>query len=306
MRKVMKQGNQLDGHGQPRNTALNYKNNKTKAVLTLKGIIDGILADVALNDIEAIYLKAWCCNDTFNFNDGDFIDIKEQTEDILEDGMITSSEQKDMQQMLNDILEYCSVSEAPTRESTNYLLGFLSGISADDVINDDEIYKLRDHLSQNAEFVKQWPANALKARLDSVLEDGIIDDNERQDLMSLITAVSGQSFLDTGLAYGMSADFSTSNDNDLKLDGLHICFTGTFISGSRKKQQEAAAKLGATVSPRVTQKIDVLVLGSVASRDWKFSSYGRKIEAVLSNRVNGSTTEIISEELWNDITCNRL
>jgi hypothetical protein len=102
MRKVMKQDNQLDDHGQPRNTAFNHKNNKTKAVLTLKGIIDGILADVALNDIEVIYLKAWCCNDTFDFNDGDFIGIKEQIEDILEDGMITSSEQKDMQQMLSD------------------------------------------------------------------------------------------------------------------------------------------------------------------------------------------------------------
>jgi NAD-dependent DNA ligase len=302
----MKQDNQLDIHGQPRNIAFNYKNNKTKAVLTLKGIIDGILADVVLNDIEVIYLKAWCCNDTFNFNDGDFIDIREQIGDILEDGLITSSEQKDMQQMLNDILEYCSVSEAPTRESTNYLLGFLSGISADDVLNDDEIYKLRDHLSHNADFVKQWPANALKARLDSVLEDGIIDDSERHDLMSLVKAVSGQSFLDTGLAYGMSADFSTSNDIDLKLDGLRICFTGTFISGSRKRQSEFATKLGATVSSTITQKLDVLVLGSIASRDWKFSSYGTKIAAVLSNRVAGSTTQIINEELWNDIACNSL
>jgi hypothetical protein len=306
MRKLVTQDNQLDKNGQPHSIAFNYKSNKTKAVLTLKGIIDGILADVALNVIEVTYLKAWCCNDTFDFNDGDFIDIKEQIEDVLEDGMITSSEQKDIQQMLKDILEYCSTSEVPARESTNYLLGFLSGISADDVLNDDEIHKLRDHLSHNADFVKQWPANALKARLDAVLEDGIIDDSERHDLMSLVKAVSGQSFLDTGLAYGMSADFSTNNDNDFKLDGLHVCFTGTFISGSRNKQKEVATKLGATVSPKVTQKIDVLVLGSVVSRDWKFSSYGRKIEAVLSNRVAGSTTEIINEELWNDITCHSL
>ena len=143
----------------------------------------------------------------------------------------------------------------------------------------------------------------MKARLDDVLEDGVIEESERQDLMSLVKAVSGQSFLDTGLAYGMSADFSTTCKNSLKLDGLHICFTGTFISGSRKKQQEIATKLGAIVSPRVTKKTDVLILGSVANRDWKFSSYGRKVEAVLSNRFNGATTEIINEDLWNVITC---
>tara|TARA_R110001592_G_scaffold363326_1_gene684135 strand:- start:5471 stop:6385 length:915 start_codon:yes stop_codon:yes gene_type:complete len=294
---------QLDKHGQPLITAFNYKRNKTKAVLTLKGIIDGILADVALNDIEIIYLKSWCTNETFDFNDGDFIDIKEQVEDILEDGVITSAEQKDMQQMLSDIIECCSKDDVPTKESVNYLLGFLSGISADDVLNDEEIYKLRDHLSQGANFASEWPANALKARLDDVLEDGVIEESERQDLMSLVKAVSGQSFLDTGLAYGMSADFSTTCKNSLKLDGLHICFTGTFISGSRKKQQEIATKLGAIVSPRVTKKTDVLILGSVANRDWKFSSYGRKVEAVLSNRFNGATTEIINEDLWNVITC---
>lgn len=302
----MTQENQLDENHQPSVIAFNYNKNKTKAVLTLKGIIDGVLADVSLNEVEITYLKAWCSNDTFDFNDGDFIDIKEQIEDILEDGIITSSEQKDIQQMLKGILEYCSDTDIPTRESVNYLLGFLSGISADDVLNDDEIYKLRDHLSGDTDLVKQWPANALKARLDDALEDGIIDDSERHDLMSLVKAVSGQSFIDTGLAYGMSADFSTSNDNLLKLNGLNVCFTGTFISGSRNKQKEVATKFGAIVVPRVTRKVDVLVLGSVASRDWKFSSYGRKIEAVLSNRNGGSTTEIINEELWNIITCNSI
>jgi hypothetical protein len=62
-----------------------------------------------------------------------------------------------------------------------------------------------------------------------------------------------------------------------------------------------------TVYPLVMdQKFDALALGSVHSRDCKFSSYGRKIESVLSNQVDGSTTEIINKELWNDITCNSI
>jgi hypothetical protein len=60
------------------------------------------------------------------------------------------------------------------------------------------------------------------------------------------------------------------------------------------------------ITPVVSQKVDALALGSVHSRDWKFSSYGRKIEAVLSNRVDGPTTEIINKELWNNITCNSI
>jgi hypothetical protein len=303
MRIIMTSVNELDECGQPMNFSFNYKRNKTKAVLTLKGIIDGVLADVILNDIEIIYLKNWSDNDAFDFNDGDFIDIKEQVKDILEDGVISSSEQKDMQEMLNDILKYSSKIEDPNNESINYLLGFLSGISADDILCDEEIFTLRDNLSQKADYVKQWPANALKARLDLVLKDGIIDDDERHDLMQLIKAVSGQTFLNTGLAYGMSADFSTNSNACLKLDGLNICFTGGFLSGSRTIQIEIAKKLGANVVKGINQKLDVLILGSVASKDWKFTSYGKKIGDVLKNRMKGSTTEIVNEEQWNDLTC---
>ena len=303
MRIIMTSVNELDECGQPMNFGFNYKRNKTKAVLTLKGIIDGVLADVILNDIEIIFLRAWSDNDAFNFNDGDFIDIKEQVKDILEDGMISSSEQKDMQQMLNDILEYSSKIKDPHNKSINYLLGFLSGISADDILCDEEIFTLRDNLSQKADYAMQWPANALKARLDLVLKDGIIDDDERHDLMELIKAVSGQTFLKTGLAYGMSADFSTNADAYLKLDGLNICFTGGFLSGSRRIQIEIAKKLGANVVKGINQKLDILVLGSLVSKDWKCTSYGNKIIDVLNNRTKGSTTEIVNEEQWNDLTC---
>jgi hypothetical protein len=39
------------------------------------------------------------------------------------------------------------------------------------------------------------------------------------------------------------------------------------ISGSRNKQREFATKIGATIFSTITQKLDVLVLGSIASRD---------------------------------------
>ena len=86
------------------------------------------------------------------------------------------------------------------------------------------------------------------------------------------------------------------------LSGLTICFTGQFLSGSRKFQSDKASKLGASVKNNITKQVDLLVLGSVASRDWKFSSYGGKIENVLSNRLKGASTEIINEEVWNQIT----
>ena len=297
----MSQSPVLDANGQPISIALGYKRNKAKAVLTLKGIIEGIHCDEKINETELLFLRAWKDSDFFNFNDGDFIDIHEQIEDILEDSLITMEEKSDILNMLDDIIDYGGVAGSEADALANQLLGFLNGISADNHLNDTEIHALLNILKSSSSLSSRWPGNALKIRLDETLADGVIDDNEREDLLNLVKAVSGQKLFETGLAYGLSADFSTCDSKQLHLGDMSICFTGTFLSGNRDKQQLKAQELGAKVAPRVTKSLDVLVLGSLASRDWKFSSYGRKIESVLSNRQSGSTTEIINEETWNEL-----
>lgn len=289
----------LDDHAQPQSIAFNYKRNKAKAILTLKGILDGIHADKHLNPIEEIYLRAWKDNDIFNFRDGDFVDIHEQIEDILEDGVISASELKDIQQMLQDILDYGDLEDGGYESTVNHLLGFLSGISADDTICDMEIERLSSLLEKDKTLSSIWPANAIKKRLDAILADDLVDEDERKELLDLIKAVSGQSMLDTGLAYGMTADFSTTQDGRLCINGKRVCFTGKFLSGTRKVQEQRANALGAEIKGTVSKSIDILVLGSIASRDWRFTSYGRKIESALLLRDERVSVEIINEELWN-------
>ncbi|TOL77210.1 NAD-dependent DNA ligase, partial [Vibrio parahaemolyticus] len=69
-----------------------------------------------------------------------------------------------------------------------------------------------------------------------------------------------------------------------------------------KIQEQKALALGAQVKGNVVKGLDILVLGAVASRDWRFTSYGRKIESVLTYREEGRKIEIINEELWNALT----
>lgn len=292
---------ELNAHGQPAEAKYNYKRNKAKAVLTLKGIIEGIHCDGQINEAEELFIRAWKENDIFRHNDGDFNDIHEQIDDILEDSVITEEEKQDLLNMLNDILNYGSLLGNKITALTNQLLGFLNGISADNDLNDKEIIYLNKLLKSSPELLEHWPGNALNLRLDEILEDGYIDEEERSDLLNLVKAVSGQKLLDTGLAYGMSADYSTTEDTCLSLNGLNICFTGQFLSGTRKVQQEYAKSFGANVCKGVNQKLDILILGSIASRDWKFSSYGNKIHDVLANRSKGAGTEIINEDTWNEL-----
>ena len=55
------------------------------------------------------------------------------------------------------------------------------------------------------------------------------------------------------------------------------------------------------ISSGITKKIDFLVIGTLSSRDWKFSSHGRKIEKAVSYRDDeGAKLKIISEEMLFD------
>jgi len=53
--------------------------------------------------------------------------------------------------------------------------------------------------------------------------------------------------------------------------------------------------LGASVKQNVTKKVAVLVIGTIASRDWQFSSHGRKIEKAIKLKEKGSPVVIMTE-----------
>ena len=62
--------------------------------------------------------------------------------------------------------------------------------------------------------------------------------------------------------------------------------------------EERIKSAGGKISNGITQKLDFLVVGTLSSRDWKFSSHGRKIEKAVSYRDdNGAKLKIISEEM---------
>lgn len=61
-----------------------------------------------------------------------------------------------------------------------------------------------------------------------------------------------------------------------------------------------AAK-GATVKDTVTGGLDYLVIGAIATRDWRHSSYGTKIIKAMQLKEKGRNLAIIAEHHWADL-----
>lgn len=274
------------------------KRNKEKALTSLYGILFGICGDERLNETEILFLDTWLKTDVEFKEDGDFLDIQCAIREALEDGIISVDEREELLCLLADILEYSPPKNAnKLGEMTNLLLGVLQGISADDHINEAEMGLLASLLVDSQELLDCWPGNLLASRLRAIIADGVITEEEQDDLLELVKQITGQRFTDTGLATGMATEFF-ADEGVMSLQGKKVCFTGKFLSNTRFNLEQQAKLLGATPVKWMSKTVNVLIIGSLANRDWMFTSHGRKIEAAIRAKDEGLDIHIINEEDW--------
>ncbi|WP_082930671.1 hypothetical protein [Shewanella woodyi] len=271
--------------------------NIEKAINSLHGIMLGITADNKLKPAEHAFLDLWLKTHAEVSDDPDMIDIVDVLNDVLADGIIDEDEYEDLFSLINDVNDIREFNEPDSHNQINQLLGLLLGISADDEINEKEIYSLNNWLDTNHGIVEQWPASIITSKLGDILEDGVITEDEKKDLLLTVQKITGTHFCETGDA----ADNTTECFDDISEiphDNVGFCFTGKFKSGSRKTVEAKAQSLGAMTSKGVLLSTQFLVIGTLASRDWKYLSHGRKIEKAMSLKEKGHEIYVISEEQW--------
>jgi len=97
----------------------------------------------------------------------------------------------------------------------------------------------------------------------------------------------------------MSTELPVTKNAVITLPCSVFCLTGKFITGTRQKCEDLVIRCGGQVESGVTLRTNYLVIGDLASRDWKFSSFGRKIESAIKYRESGkSDVAILSEQMW--------
>ncbi|MCG9713326.1 hypothetical protein L1D29_10940 [Shewanella insulae] len=286
----------LDKDAQPYGR-FNQAANIEKAVASLHGILLGVTADSKLKPAEHAFLELWVQTHQDISLDPDIVDIVDVLSDVLKDGVIDEDEYDDLFCLINDINQIRGFNEPNSHSQINQLLGLLQGIAADNEINKKEIKALVTWLEINHQIIDKWPASVIASKLSDILEDGIITKEEKNDLLTTVQKITGNHFCDTGDA----SDNTTECFDDISEvlhDNVGFCFTGKFKSGSRKAVESMAQNLGAITSKDVLLSTKYLVIGTLASRDWKYQSHGRKIEKAMSLKEKGHDIYIISEDQW--------
>jgi len=176
------------------------------------------------------------------------------------------------------------------------LIGFLRGIIADQYVSAEETEALAKWCVANREIADVWPVSTLVQRLERIYEDGIADEEERADLAVLINQIVGAQDDET-LLFGPTDLPLTKPAPDVIFDGNEFVFTGKFLYGGRKTCQKEVELRGGRCSETVRLQTSYLVIGTMMSRDWKFSSFGNKILKAV-DYASRCPIAIVSEKHW--------
>lgn len=283
------------------NPAFNYKRNRDKLFANLISIIDGVLSDSELSDSEILYITTWLSDSEQIANNAFVMLLQERISRVLDDGVITLDERKELKQTLLDvqraIMDMPSIDLYSIESDINLLNGLCKGIVADRQLGIEEINYLEWWLTQNGMLKRNYPGRHLYELVKTIKEDGIIDQSESELLYKALVDFSGTD-LDSGVVDGLSCHLPCDEIDVLNIKGSTICLTGNFITGKRSLISTLIENAGGKVIDRVTQTADYLVIGVLSSRDWRFSSHGRKIEKAIDDRDSGkSSVKITTEDI---------
>ncbi|MCG8413509.1 MAG: hypothetical protein MI746_04735 [Pseudomonadales bacterium] len=275
--------------------AFSFSRQKEKAMYGLQGILAGIVADQRLNEKELLFLDAWLQSQAALRDHEDVVAILTQVGEVLEDGQITHDELAGMQDSIEKIVASNEDEPAEGLGRADELVGFLTGVASDGILNDQEVDALSTWLNRNESIRDKWPASVIVNRLNTVLEDGIITEEERQDLMVTVQQITGTEATPEDVKYEASTEVWEDVVDEVNIAGSHFCLAGEFVSGDRNSVDTNLRLRGAETSPNVHKEVDYLVIGTLASRDWLYTSHGRKIEKALLLKRKDAPISVITE-----------
>ena len=263
-----------------------------KSLNSLLGIIEGITIDGAINDQEIQFLENWMNEHRISEQNPPYDKLIPMVAEVISDGVLTEQELRLIKVTCNSLAahEYFSTITADIQR----LHTLLAGIAADAVVSQAELSGLSAWLAEHSHLENSYPYDEVSNKITKVLKDNHIDLQEQKELLSLFGEFV--SMLDD-----KTITNPTVNDNSLCEKNPHIdlngvfCFTGASTRYSRSEFKKVITGLGGTVTEDITTRLNYLVIGNKGQPQWKFGSYGSKIDAAIKLKKNGHPIMIIHE-----------
>jgi len=179
------------------------------------------------------------------------------------------------------------------------LIGMSRGIIADQRVNQKEAVFLKSWMEANVSYCEDNLVNQLYCRIQEMLTDNVLDQNEQEELLGILREFTGESTVE--IPQNLSSIFPLCQPPPIiEFPTMTFCLTGKFAYGPRRICEKVIEERGGRSTNSINYAVDYLVIGTFSSSDWAHTSYGRKIEKAVEYREKSGGISIISEDHWAD------
>ena len=190
--------------------------------------------------------------------------------------------------------------EAPysVRDEVNEFLGFCAGIVCDGLILPKEadaiLARIRasDTLTSSPVYRDLWRAT------EAAMADRVLSNDESEEIRQWIALLVGDGYVDTGVAnIGNSAQLDEPITDPALIEFEDRCFvlTGPMRMGTRGYISEEIERCGGEVGKTVVRRTDYVVVSSTASKNWRTTHFGTKIERAKELITEGYKLRFVAE-----------
>ncbi|ANT62760.1 helicase [Salipiger sp. CCB-MM3] len=184
------------------------------------------------------------------------------------------------------------------KDLVNTFLGFCAGVVCDGQITSEEARKIHARFHSEPVLAEAPIFASLRWAVDGALADAELDEAEAEELREWIAALVTDGHADTGVANigGVIAPTDPISDPaQLSFDGKTFVLTGKMSIGPRSLIGAELTRRGAVLKSSVTDETDFIVVATTASRAWKTTHFGTKIEAARGKIADGHPMRFVTE-----------
>lgn len=161
----------------------------------------------------------------------------------------------------------------------NELMRHAMDILEDGHVSLEEAIGLRWWLDKEVALAGDTTACELLGLLSSVLQDGVVDLCEEQQIIAMLNRIVNPA----------------SDEVADGIDGKRFCLTGDFDFGTKDEVTEHLVRLGGISSKSVTKTCNYVIVGNQGSSAYAHGSYGGKVKKAMEWQSKGVPMRIVSE-----------
>ena len=280
-----------------------------RATERLRGILQGIAIDGRINEIELRALEEWLSMHPSITSKEPFSTVVESINQVIDDNYMDEETHDDLLDLCLTFDDNSMVNDI-SKSVIGVLHGVLQGIAADKKVNVNEVIGLKNWLEVHCHLKDYWPVCEVWDMVSRILADGVVDENEKAELLAfcknfseipvktpiLRDEIYKQLFMKSNAPVLLPVTAICDRGHQIAFEDRSFCFTGPARSGKRSDLCEIVVSMGGIPKNNVVTSLDYLVIGAQSSPAWFFSTYGRKIEKVMNLKIEKQAKTVILYE----------